>query len=226
MTIKDNIKWMATRYLPQYSYSQDGEDMVLKTFLDKGKGFYVDVGAHHPIRFSNTAYFYKKGWNDINIEPTPTLIKDFYRYRKRDINLNIGIANQSSELTFYMFNDAALNSFNKELSLERHEEKSSYKIIKKLKIRTSPLAEVLDMYLPKNQKIDFFSIDVEGFDLDVLKSNNWEKYTPDFIIVETLSEFSIEKLKDDEIYNYLTARRYKLVARTCISSVFGRIKNA
>jgi FkbM family methyltransferase len=222
MTIKDKIKWMITRYLPQYSYSQDGEDMVLKTFLNKDKGYYVDVGAHHPIRFSNTAYFYKKGWNGINIEPTPILIKDFQRYRKRDVNLNLGITNQASEFTFYMFSDSALNSFDKELSLERHE-KSPYKIVKEKKIKTCRLSDILDKYLPQNQKIDFFSIDVEGFDLDVLKSNDWEKYIPDFIVIETLSEFSLEKMKEDKIYNYLTEQHYKLVARTCITSIFKKI---
>jgi hypothetical protein len=84
--------------LPQHlhkngSYSQDGEDMVLKVFFYENKrkyeGFYIDVGAHHPFRFSNTAFFYQKGWRGINIEPTPDLIKKFKRYRKRDINLNV-----------------------------------------------------------------------------------------------------------------------------------------
>jgi hypothetical protein len=85
------------------SYSQDGEDRVLQSFFEtrnKYKGFYVDIGAHHPYRFSNTAIFYAKGWSGINIEPTPTLIQAFYKYRKRDINLNIGIAEQNGKITF------------------------------------------------------------------------------------------------------------------------------
>ena len=52
-----------------YSYSQEGEDMVLKRIFDKQtKGFYIDVGAHHPKRFSNTYNFYLKGWKGINID--------------------------------------------------------------------------------------------------------------------------------------------------------------
>ena len=50
-------------YLDGYSlksYSQEGEDMILRRLFEKQiQGFYVDVGAHHPKRFSNTYYFYK-----------------------------------------------------------------------------------------------------------------------------------------------------------------------
>ena len=60
------------------SYSQEGEDMILRRFLAGQKdGFYVDVGAHHPVRFSNTYYFYKQGWAGINIEPNPDSLAAF-----------------------------------------------------------------------------------------------------------------------------------------------------
>ena len=62
------------RYLSLKSYSQEGEDMVLRSFFEgqkNYKGFFVDVGAHHPYRFSNTLHFYKKGWRGINIDPQP-----------------------------------------------------------------------------------------------------------------------------------------------------------
>jgi hypothetical protein len=77
----------------------------------KTKGFYIDVGAHHPFRFSNTALFYKKGWQGINIEPDPSLIKNFNKYRTRDINLNFGVANEEKDLNFFIFNEPAFNTF-------------------------------------------------------------------------------------------------------------------
>lgn len=207
-----------------YSYSQDGEDMVLRTLLKKKRdyrGFYVDVGAHHPYRFSNTAYFYQNGWAGINIEPSPTLIRNFFRYRRRDTNLNIGITGQNSELVFYVFNEQAINSFDRELSLKR--QNGQYRIVQELQVKTRPLSDVLDEYLPKGKKIDFLSIDVEGLDFEVLQSNNWDKYIPDFILIEQyLSEFLVENLKNDDIYRYLTERKYRLVGRTCRTSVFER----
>src|SRR4030042_4646353 len=65
-------------------YSQDGEDIVLASFYEEKpgyKGFYVDVGALNPLRFSNTQYFYEKGWRGINIDATPGSMKEFNEIR-------------------------------------------------------------------------------------------------------------------------------------------------
>jgi len=204
-----NLKKLLLKYLPvnyfqtHTSYSQEGEDMVLRSFYEgqkNYKGFFVDVGAHHPSRFSNTNYFYKKGWRGINIEPTPGAIKAFNIFRKRDINLNIGISGVKDKLTFYCFNEPALNGFSKEISEERNTSKK-YKIIKEVEVETYPLADVLDKNLPANQQIDFLTIDVEGLDLQVLKSNNWDKYKPAYILVEDRIEF--DNLANSEVYTYL-----------------------
>ena len=79
------------------SYAQDGEDVALAAFYDtqKGyKGFYVDIGAHHPKRFSNTYFFYKKGWSGINIDAMPGSMHGFRLLRTRDINLEMGISRE------------------------------------------------------------------------------------------------------------------------------------
>src|SRR5829696_7661265 len=75
------------------SYSQEGEDLILeRIFLEQKKGFYVDVGAHHPKRFSNTFLFYKLGWFGINIDAMPGSMSAFESARPRDINLEVAIA--------------------------------------------------------------------------------------------------------------------------------------
>jgi len=212
------------RFRSEKSYSQEGEDMVLKSFFEGKKhykGYYVDVGAHHPYRFSNTLYFYNKGWKGINIEPTPGAIKSFNLFRRRDINLNIGISDKRDNLTFYCFNEPALNGFSKELSEERNNTSKVYKIIKELKVETYPLADVLDKYLPAGQQIDFLTIDVEGLDLQVLQSNNWDKYKPSYILVEDRIDFS--NLSSSEVYNYLEKQGYQLVAKT-LRTLFFKLK--
>src|SRR5690606_16507344 len=156
------LKIFPFHYYRSYkSYSQEGEDMVLRSFYERKKnykGFFIDVGAHHPYRFSNTMYFYKRGWRGINIEPTPTVIKLFRLFRKRDITLNTGISETHQKLKFYCFNEPALNGFSKEIS-EKRNQSGSYKIIKTVDIETFPLSEILDKHLPPNQKIDFLTID-------------------------------------------------------------------
>lgn len=201
------------------SYSQEGEDMILRRIFEKQKtGFYVDVGAHHPKRFSNTYYFYKKGWRGINIDAMPGSMKFFQKIRARDINLEVAISNKKQELTYYMFNEPALNSFSKPLSKER-DGKEEYKVYKEIKIKTLTLEEILDNYLPKDIKIDFLSIDVEGLDFQVLKSNNWYKYKPYVILIEAL-DFSFDNPRNSKICRFLIGKKYHLLAKTFNTLIF------
>jgi FkbM family methyltransferase len=195
------------------SYSQEGEDMILRRIFEEKRrvGFYVDVGAHHPKRFSNTWYFYKKGWRGINIDAMPGSMKLFKKMRARDINLEIAISDKKQVLTYYCFNDPALNGFSKALSAER-DGKGRYRIIDEIKMKTSTLAEVLDTYLPKGIEIDFLSVDVEGLDFQVLKSNNWSKYKPKVILVESLNS-SLSNLGDCEVCEFLISKDYYLFAK-------------
>ena len=78
------------------SWSQEGEDMILhRIFGGKKSGFYVDVGAHHPKRFSNTYFFYCHGWRGINIDAMPGRMKLFNQWRPKDINLEMGVAEKA-----------------------------------------------------------------------------------------------------------------------------------
>lgn len=200
-------------YRHKKSYAQDGEDVVLLSFYEgqkKYKGFFVDVGAHHPVRFSNTWLFYKRGWRGINIDPTPGSMRSFNLLRRRDTNLEVGISTQPQNLTFYCFNEPALNTFNPDLAQERNTGKP-YKIINKINVPVDSLRNILDQYLPEGQNIDFLTIDVEGLDLEVLKSNDWEKYRPRFILVEDDS-FNVKSLDQSLIYEYLSEKDYNLIA--------------
>lgn len=204
------------------SYSQEGEDMILRRIFDKKKnGFFVDVGAYHPKKFSNTYYFYKLGWKGINIDAMPGSMKKFNPIRKRDINLEIPVSSKKQTLTYYAFNEPALNSFNKELSYSRNG-KDGYKIIFEKDIETFTLSEILDKYLPKEIKeIDFMSIDVETFDFDVLKSNNWDKYKPLIVLIEDLY-FRINDLSTSQIYGFLKDFNYDFFAKTVNTHFFKR----
>jgi FkbM family methyltransferase len=206
------------------SFSQDGEDVVLaELFNDKSEGFYVDVGAHHPQRFSNTYIFYLKGWKGINIDAMPKSMEIFNVLRPHDINLEIPISDKSEVLTYYEFDESALNSFSLPLSQERITT-SKYKIIAETQLKTLTLAEVLDKYLPPEQTIDFLSIDVEGLDYPVLSSNNWDKYKPKVILVEDLELSSLKNISTSKVCLFLEERGYILIAKTMRTLVF-RLQN-
>jgi len=200
------------------SYSQEGEDLILRrVFEGKEKGFYVDVGAHHPKRFSNTFIFYNQGWRGINIDAMPGSMKLFDKYRPRDINIELPISNKEQTLTYYAFNDPALNGFSRELSEERNREENYF--IKFTKnIITSTLEDVLDKKLPKQQQIDFISIDVEGLDYEVLISNDFKKYEPKVILIEMVGSL-LKDVECNEITVYLKKYNYSIYAKT-VNTVF------
>lgn len=214
--IKNDIisKFKKEIFFDNSSFAQEGEDKVLLRFLErKENGFYVDIGAHHPIRFSNTYLFYLKGWRGINADAMPGSMELFKKYRPNDINLEIPLSNENKTLTYYLFNESALNTFSAEQAAKKDGLRGEYRITGRKNLKTFPLSYVLDNYLPSGQTIDFLSIDVEGLDFEVLSSNNWTKYQPSMILVESLNN-SLEDIKNDEIYKYLKQLNYSLVAKT------------
>lgn len=208
--------------LPQRSYGQDGEDLILDRLLEgQAKGFYVDVGAHHPVRFSNTYLFYRRGWRGINIDAMPGSMRGFKRIRPKDINIECGVASRSGRLSYYRFNEPALNTLDP-LEAER-KNKPPYRILDQVDIAVERLDCLLAQYLPADQKIDFLSVDVEGKDLEVLESNNWTQFRPRFILAETLRT-DIMKLNECPIVRFLGSVGYTPVAKAYNTTFFASIK--
>lgn len=201
------------------SYSQEGEDIILRRiFAGKKSGFFVDVGAHHPRRFSNTFHFYQQGWRGMNIEPNPDVVSLFRTARRRDVNLQLGISDHSGTLTYYSFDEPALNTFDTAI-VERRISESSCRAPKAIQIPVDSLANVLSKHLPKNQAIDFLTIDVEGLDLAVLRSNDWKRFRPACVLVEALGR-SVEEVIGGEIYGFMKQSGYELFAKTFNTLVF------
>lgn len=170
---------------PNLCYGQDGEDLILDRLLEgQAEGFYVDVGAHHPVRFSNTYLFYQRGWRGINIDAMPGSMRKFDKVRPRDINIECGVAGSSGNLAYHCFNEPALNTF--DVVEATYKDKFPFKLIDILEVTVERLDVLLARHLPAGQQIDFFSVDVEGKDEEVLRSNDWQRYRPRFILSETL----------------------------------------
>lgn len=203
--------------------SQCGEDLIIETLLPfKKEGFYIDVGANHPIKYNNTFLFKNKGWWGINIEPNPKRMKLFKMLRRGDINLNVGIGQTESELDFYVFDEHTLSTFDTN-SVEEFK-KIGHKVIEVIKVPIVPLKNILEKYCAK-QEIDLLSIDTEGYDLEVLKSNDWNKFRPRFIIIETLEyRKEGEGKKLNNIYDsFMLEVGYNKIADTYINTIYEKI---
>ena len=177
----------------------------------------MDIGAHHPKRFSNTYYFYKNGWRGINIDAMPGGMRAFNKVRPRDINIEIPVSSRGEKLTYYAFSDPALNGFSEDLSRKRDAEGEN-KIIFTRELQAMPLKEILSQYLPQGTQIDFLSVDVEGMELDVLQSSDWGRYKPRVVLVEQRM-VSLEQSEASEIAQFMRSNGYLPYAKTA-NSVF------
>lgn len=196
------------------TYSQEGEDIVLDRFFgSKKQGFFVDVGAHHPSRFSNTRYFYDKGWCGVNIDPLPGVMQLFNKERPRDTNVEAGIAEKNGRLTYYMFNEPALNTFSEEEAFKKDGLRGEYWITEKRNIAVRRLDELLVEIGIKERAIDFISVDAEGLDLGVLKSNDWNMFRPSMVLAEVLNS-SFDRLSSDPVVAYMESQGFSPVAKT------------
>lgn len=149
----------------------------------------------------------------------PGSMKLFKKLRPEDINIEAAISDLSEELTYYMFNDPALNGFSELVSTTR-DRLRGYKIVDRKVIKTQKLSDVLEAYLPEGQTIDFLSIDVEGLDYQVLLSNDWLKYKPTVLLVEELVT-SLGALPDQsKAFILLQKQGYELFAKTCNTSFY------
>ncbi len=179
-----------------FSWSQAGEDIGLAIALNSIKnGTYVDVGAHHPTRFSVTQKLYVNGWSGINIDANPELMKTFDSQRPRDINIS-GFIGTSKEYTFSIFQEPAISTANpdwrnKFLSTENE-------IVSEIKIQGIPLVEIFHKYL-NGAFPDLLCIDAEGSDLEVIMSAELKPGSgPKWILLESFPPLS-EALKTPAI---------------------------
>ncbi|UKT64402.1 FkbM family methyltransferase [Pedobacter mucosus] len=208
-------------HFPQISYSRSGEDLIITELLgNKMTGFFIDVGAFHPRDYSNTYKFYLNGWTGINIDANQDIITKFDKERPRDINICAGVALEEEDKIFYKFNDdLSMSSFSTAF-VENAIATSSLTLNDKIIIKTKKLGQILESCNITKQ-IDFMSVDVEGLDLDVLKSNNWEKFRPKVIVIEINCGFI--NIQASEIYKYTAALGYEPVAYTYLNDQVGNL---
>jgi FkbM family methyltransferase len=198
----------------QLSFSQDGEDVVLWSYFgEKAEGFYVDIGAFHPTKYSNTYLFYKKGWSGINVDARPDSMNEFRRLRPRDCNIESAVSRAPGALQYFLFNEPALNTCDHALARQR-DGLAHYRLVDTKTVQSQTLASILEKNIGDRRDIDFLSIDVEGVDLEVLESNDWTRYRPSMILAEDGDVQSLSEAVKSPITRFLEKLKYTPVAKT------------
>jgi FkbM family methyltransferase len=206
-------------------FSQFGEDVVVEAMLDQlglqGRpGFYVDVGAFDPVRGSNTYMLHLRGWSGVNIDANPAAIERFRQARPNDRNVQAAVCDQEIEVEFDIYALAALSTADPSAKAAYAREGRA-QLVETLFLQTYTLRSILDRCLPQGQAVDLMSVDVEGFDLAVLRSNDWGRFAPSILLVEDAA-MSLQRPQDSEIFRFLTALDYRLASHTLITSIYLR----
>lgn len=189
-------------------YSQEGQDLLAYTyFKGKKEGFFIDIGAYDGITISNTLLFEELGWKVICVEADPDRFKSLKNNRKCDC-YNLAIHSKTGEkLEFITSNCDVLNVL-KEQSSDKHIERmkidGNQKELKTIEVNSITFDDLMSKNYPDIRHIDFLSIDIEGGELIVLETIDFNKYSFGLITVENNFEEGV-------LVNFMKERGYKVL---------------
>jgi FkbM family methyltransferase len=199
------------------NYSQTGEDAIIRSLLDESRpGIYVDVGCHDPIRSSNTLSLYLHGWHGVNIDANPDLIARFRATRLRDSAVCAAISDLEQHVTFHEFEDQLVSTLSQDILPEWQ---GKWKKRGERVVRTRTLDSVLREHLEPGAEIDLLSVDVEGHDLNVLRSINLHEFRPKLIVVE-MHHLDMGLARNHPVTGHLDAQGFRQIAYDSLNGYF------
>ena len=181
---------------------------VITKYLNYNDGFFIEVGGNDGITQSNTAHLeFYKNWKGLLVEPILDKFQSMVTNRPNSICINTCLSNIDGELI--KFNDVNLMSFvENSRKSQIDDEQWIYEgeqcqgiNRKKYELTTKKLQTVLDEN--NINKIDFFSLDVEGYELNVLQGLDFSKIRPKYILIECTHQEEIFKFMRENNYECL-----------------------
>jgi FkbM family methyltransferase len=218
--------WHVITLKARATYSQTGEDIIIQYLFDSlkiKKPTYLDIGTNQPLICNNTYHFYSKGCYGVCIEPDKNMVDVIKKKRPGNTILNIGIGlSDSPAATFYLF-PSHVNSwstFSEEEAIIR--EKETGIGFTSVLVPLKPINTIIKEHFTTYP--NFISVDVEGLDLDILQSLDFEKYKPEVICVETITFGYLDNTaeKIDSISQFMHSKGYFTYADTYINSIYCR----
>lgn len=179
---KDRLGLARTRYR---SFAQSGEDRIASHVLNEMGVLsprYLDLGAHHPVKFSNTYLFYRRGGRGVCVEPDPHLAMLIKRRRFRDMCLNVAVAPSDGTLQFHVMRVETLSTTSPGAVARLKE--MGHEIERTIEVEAISPKTILSRHFDATPNL--VSLDVEGSDLEILQSWDFTVHRPQVFIVETV----------------------------------------
>jgi hypothetical protein len=186
------------------SYSQFGEDLVVRTHFGNSIGRFIDVGAFHPFKYSNTMLLSQLGWRGMNIDCDPVKIARFNKLRPQDVNICAAVGEVTRDMIYLQYplevTDRIAEPGEENLLSIQGEQP-----LKATPIRVTTLTEIIERSAFRGRHFHYLNVDCEGQDLSVLKSLDFSRYSPDLITAEAHT-----KTEQAELTAFLEPRGYQL----------------
>lgn len=206
------------------SFSQFAEDLLIECYLGRRRGLrYIDIGCLWPVKLSNTYRFYRAGGSGLCIDPNPTIAAEYRAARPKDIFFNAGVSSREGQLDYAMFHNPVFNTFDPAKRAKvMNSGKPGRNLVQDLSVPVKPLSQILDEvdWWSNPAPTDLLAIDVEGHEMDVLRSAPLDRLNPALIVCEVFSP--VESVAHAEIAVYLAAQGYGLVGATGHDAYFKR----
>jgi FkbM family methyltransferase len=172
-----------------FSYSQRFEDLYLGCcFPDKHDGFYIDIGAGHPVYDNVSFASYLKGWHGIAVEPNPWLSQLAHGVRLRDRNIQALVGAEEGHAAFHLVSE--FHGLSTMIADHARKAESEFgKASQTLTLPVTTLKALCDQHAPKS--FEFLKIDVEGAEDDVIRGGDWKNVRPKVIVIEALAPYSL-----------------------------------
>ena len=180
--------------LPPLSYAQRFEDFHLWRALgDVQNGFYVDVGAGHPVYDNVSFAFYLAGWRGITVEPNPALATLARAVRPRD-ELYEGLCGaDAGEATLYLQREFHGLS----TTVAEHAQAAEKEVNRSAEAVTLPMTTLAALCEARAPAFEFLKIDVEGAEADVLRGADFSRFRPKIIVVEAIKPLTLAPAWDE-----------------------------
>jgi FkbM family methyltransferase len=174
---------------PNLSYAQRYEDIHLfRCFGDQAIGFYIDIGAGHPVYDNVSFAFYLRGWSGITVEPNSWLTQLSEAVRPRDRRIQSLVGAAPGEATYYLVED--FHGLSTTIESNARAAQNEYgKPSRALRMPVTTLRALCELHAPDT--IDFLKIDVEGAERDVLVGGDWRRFRPKVVVVEALAPVTL-----------------------------------